>query len=207
MANHLNVCQTPSDSTAKLHSIDSLKIKSINLFLSYTYTTTRIRLHIRLLYIYSHLIGRFLIADKIVIVPLSVFHRIRLINVFGLSFNLFGCRFGDFLDFIRFRYVIVIGGMMIIGGRMLNGKHCIQHIVEAKHHFVAIFLKSFDAKGTNCTRKSKYFRVDPCRSNGNGFARMFVGCFVHDFLDNALKRKEMLQNVLIELCTLAIENF
>lgn len=60
----------------------------------------------------------------------SILNGICLVDLFSLGLHLWRCRFGRFLDLIRFGHVMMVA---LIQRRCMHRKHCVQDMVEAEY--------------------------------------------------------------------------
>lgn len=67
-------------------------------------------------------------------------------------------------------------------------------MIEASHHFMAVFLESLVAERCDRPSKTAHLRIDPSGPQSDRLSRLAVALRVHHLLDDRLKKE------LSELC-------
>lgn len=110
----------------------------------------------------------------------SVFHRVGLVDVFSLSFDVVRSCPGGFFDLLGF-----CGGVQtveILVGGIGVWEHGVEHPVEACYHLGAVLLEAIHSKGGNGSGKAKYLRINPGWSMSYCLGGIVLRGHVHYFL-------------------------
>jgi len=114
-----------------------------------------------------------------------IFNRIRLINVFCLSFHLFRFLFGCFFQFCCRRQIAAITVYCWTIYYDWRWKHVTKYMIESGYHFTTIFLKPLASECAYSTWETKHLWIDPCWTYRYSFTGMFWRCFIYNFLYDA----------------------